>query len=94
MMQPIEPDQVNYGRDELAARSRRVTGDPYRKFSFRDTEVCGNLDCPNRPESGPFVLVILGEGKIVDGHRVFRLFVCSPCAAALEEIAPVRSGRE
>lgn len=71
-----------------------MTGDPYRKFSFRDTEVCGNLDCPNQPESGPFVLITIGDGKIVGGHRSFRLFLCSPCATALDKVAPVREGRQ
>ena len=54
-----------------------MTGDPHRKFSFRDTEVCGNLNCPNQPESGPFVLEVAADGDEIeavhagpDGARV------------------------
>lgn len=64
------------------------------KIGQADTDRCGNLDCPNRPGSGPFVLITLGEGMIVGGHRAFRLFLCAPCATALDKIAPVREGRQ
>lgn len=48
--------------------------------------MCGNIDCPNRPESGPFMLVTIGEGNVVGGHRAFRLFLCAPCANGLDKV--------
>lgn len=43
---------------------------------------CANLECPNRPEEGRFVLVESG-GLDVGGHRRLRLWMCAPCADAL-----------
>jgi hypothetical protein len=52
---------------------------------------CANIECTNRPGEGPFVITTLGQGNVVGGHRSLRMFLCSPCADALDEV--VNGGR-
>jgi hypothetical protein len=54
----------------------------YIRFETR----CANIECPNGPGEGPFVIVTLGRGNVVGGHRPLRLFLCHPCADALNEV--------
>ncbi len=50
---------------------------------------CSNSQCPNVSSLGAFSRVQIGEGKIVGGHRSFILYLCAPCADALNaEVVP------
>jgi hypothetical protein len=54
----------------------------YIRFDTR----CANVECTNKPGEGPFVIVTLGRGNVVGGHRPLRMFLCSPCADALDHV--------
>jgi len=53
---------------------------------IRADSCCGNVECPNKPGEGPFVIVTLGRGNVVGGHRPLRMFLCMPCANALDRV--------
>jgi hypothetical protein len=57
-----------------------------RSAYIRADSSCGNIECPNKAGSGPFDLITVGRGNVVGGHRSLRLFLCMPCANALDEI--------